>query len=142
MAETIKTNRKRGNIKGQLNKISSYIGDGSTIVELMTYQDITARWQNKFDAFKDDYYIIASEEDFSESEIAPSKLDEDINKLELGIKSSINKLNCFRINNYTQASYLLSEDQPKTAYFKLPNIPHCLTENLKRAIFLKLNLVF
>ncbi|KAF8794855.1 hypothetical protein HNY73_002777 [Argiope bruennichi] len=85
-------NRKRGNIKNQLTKLNNALTEGQNkmdIPELQAQLDIVLNIEHKFEELKDDNYKIAKKEDFQKVGTSLFEVDDDIQKLEVSLKTSI-----------------------------------------------------
>ncbi|KFM74595.1 hypothetical protein X975_22117, partial [Stegodyphus mimosarum] len=124
-------NRKRGNIKGQLTRISNAITAAEKqteldIAQLQAHLDTVVNIHEKFEVLKNDYYRILTDDEFEEAEALLSEVDEDIEKLEVSLKTSINKQKTVTNQNSDSPkneSYSVCNDQFKRALVKLPKIP-------------------
>ncbi|GFU32029.1 integrase catalytic domain-containing protein [Nephila pilipes] len=112
MAVVVALNRKRGNLKGQLTKLLSAITDEETmdIPQMEAQIEILMRVQEKFEVLKEDYYKSASDEEYLTIEASLSEIDQEIQHLEVRIKTSINKkkLSMFKVINTVQSSEKLN----------------------------------
>ncbi|CAL1262782.1 unnamed protein product [Larinioides sclopetarius] len=127
-------NRKRGNIKGQVTRLENALQDKNvgelTLPELQAQLDVVLKLQEKFEILKSDYYKNANETEFSEAEVALDSIEEDLQNLEVSLKTSINKLKYNveylkgqNIDSSTKDAHTANNDQPKRATIKLPEIP-------------------
>ncbi|KAF8790385.1 hypothetical protein HNY73_005410 [Argiope bruennichi] len=128
MTDITSLNRKRGSIKNQLTKLNNVLTEGQNkmhIPELQAQLDIVLNIDGKFEELKDDFYKIVKEEDFQKIETSLFEVDEDIQKLEISLKTSINKLKTMKIDSAHNQSVddSIISDQTKKAFIKLPKIP-------------------
>ncbi|GFT23232.1 hypothetical protein NPIL_287831 [Nephila pilipes] len=93
MAVVVALNRKRGNLKGQLTKLLSAITDEETmdIPQLEAMLEILKKVQEKFEILKEDNYKSASSEEYLTIEASLLEIDQEIQHLEVRIKTSISK---------------------------------------------------
>lgn len=115
-------NRKRGNIKSQITKVSKAVtGISLEVSELKAHLDIILRAQTKLEALKDDYYQLVTDDDYPQTEEALRQLDDEIQEIEVSLKTSINKIECDYSSDISSPS--VNKNQPKKALMKLPKIP-------------------
>ncbi|CAL1292418.1 unnamed protein product [Larinioides sclopetarius] len=98
--------------------------------ELQAQLDVVLKLQEKFEILKSDYYKNANETEFSEAEAALDSIEEDLQNLEVSLKTSINKLKYDveylkgqNIDSSAKDAHTANIDQPKRAPIKLPEIP-------------------
>ncbi|GFS44610.1 integrase catalytic domain-containing protein [Nephila pilipes] len=112
MAVVVALSRNRGNLKGQLTKLLSAITDEETmnIPQLEAMLQLLKKVQEKFEVLKEDYYKSASDEEYLTIEASLSEIDQEIQHLEVRIKTSINKkkLSMFKVINTVQNSEKLN----------------------------------
>ncbi|GFS31953.1 hypothetical protein NPIL_541081 [Nephila pilipes] len=85
MSSNITTlNRKKGNIKAQITKLSNWkeTNDPSDIAAPLT---VLEKLQKKFDDLKTEYFESATDEEILEIEISLAEMDSDIQDLETGV---------------------------------------------------------
>ncbi|GFT88076.1 hypothetical protein NPIL_405881 [Nephila pilipes] len=92
MAVVVVLNRKCGNLKGQLTKLLSAIIDEETmdIPQLEAMLELLKNVQEKFEVLNENYYKSASDEEYLTIEASLSEIDQEIQHLEVRIKTSIN----------------------------------------------------
>ncbi|GFR14933.1 hypothetical protein TNCT_630211 [Trichonephila clavata] len=114
-------NRRRGNLRGQLTKLANALAEETPIdpAVLQAKLYLIVKLQEKFELLKDKYYTTVLEEDFEEIEISLAEMDDEIQKIEVSLKPSINKLNpC----NFNVSSDFSNNNRPKKASIKLSEI--------------------
>ncbi|GFY29111.1 uncharacterized protein TNCV_4722391 [Trichonephila clavipes] len=91
--EITSLNRKHGNIKCQLMKMANALQKQTdlSIPELQAKQDVMLKLQNKFQLLKKDYYKIKNEMEYAEAELVLNSSEENMQNLEVSLKSSINE---------------------------------------------------
>ncbi|GFU68306.1 DUF1758 domain-containing protein [Trichonephila clavipes] len=117
-------NRKRSGIKSQLTKLNNVLTEGQSkmdISELQAQLDSVLNIKQKYEALKEEYYRISKEKEFQKVEASINEVDEDIQKLEVSHKTSINKLKSIKIRKETD-NYINNEHSKKPL-IKLPKIP-------------------
>ncbi|GFT03763.1 hypothetical protein NPIL_644861 [Nephila pilipes] len=107
MAVVIALCQKRSNLKGQVTKLLRAITDEETmdIPQLEAQLEILKKVQDKFEVLKEDYYKSASDEEYLTIEASLSEIDQEIQYLEVRIKTSINKkkLSMFKVIDTVQS---------------------------------------
>ncbi|GFQ93770.1 DUF1758 domain-containing protein [Trichonephila clavata] len=111
------------NLTEQLTKVANALSKEilPDAAELRVKLDMTVKLQEKFELLKDEYYRTVSEEDFEETEMSLAEIDDEMQKIEVSLKFSINKLNL--CNSSVSSDCCNANYQPKKASVKLPEIP-------------------
>lgn len=79
MAEAIITTPKRGNIKSQVTKTSKDVSRISLeVAKLKGHLDVIIKAPAKLESLKEDYFKLATSDDFLQTEAALCQLDDDI----------------------------------------------------------------
>ncbi|KAF8785797.1 hypothetical protein HNY73_011302 [Argiope bruennichi] len=130
----IRWNRRRGNIKGQVTKLENVFLDKSIkelkMPGLKAELDIVLKQQDKFETLKNDYCKNASDTELSEAEAAIDSIEDDLQKLEISLNTSLNELvynskslKMPNIDGSIKNSHIANNDQPKGVPIKLLKIP-------------------
>ncbi|GFQ90842.1 DUF1758 domain-containing protein [Trichonephila clavata] len=116
-------NRKRGNLRGQLTKLANAFAEETPTdpAELQAQLDFIVKLQEKFELLKEEYYRVVTEEEFEDIEISLAEMDDEIQKIEVSLKTSIYKLNPCNFSVSSDCSN--DNNRPKKASIKLPEIP-------------------
>ncbi|GFQ70176.1 uncharacterized protein TNCT_90401 [Trichonephila clavata] len=86
-----------------------------SIPELQARLDVVLKLQDKFEILKNDYYKITND---AEAETVLNSLEDDLQNVEVRLKTSINKFKCD-----AECLSMLNNSQPKGSQIKLPKTP-------------------
>ncbi|GBM81694.1 hypothetical protein AVEN_92821-1 [Araneus ventricosus] len=83
-------NRKRGNIKSKITKLTNALVDKTehSIPKLQAQLDIVSRLQEKFELLKNDYYKITNTTEFADVEFSLDSVEDDLLNLEKDFRSN------------------------------------------------------
>ncbi|GFX70044.1 DUF1758 domain-containing protein [Trichonephila clavipes] len=124
MSDITTLKRKCSGIKSQLTKLNNVLPEGQSKMDIPEFQaqlDSVLNIKQKYEALKEEYYHISKEKEFQKVEASIYEVGDDIQKLEVSLKTSINKLKSIKIQNGTD-NYINNEHSKKPL-IKLPKIP-------------------
>ena len=120
-------NRRRGNVKGQLTKLSKTIDedkDGEMEMDmLIAHKELLSKLSKKFEDLKVEYYSKVSDTEIDNVEASLSEIDDEISKLEVRISSSIQKLKLSNKMPNDDHLKIVNNVKPANNAPKLPDIP-------------------
>lgn len=113
-------NRKRGNLKGQLTKLSTFLkeADQADVTEIESKLETVRKIEDNYDVLKLDYYKILEDDELADHEEILSVLEQDIESLKVSFKR-ISK----NFNSNVSELPINKIEVNKQMNVKLPEIP-------------------